>query len=91
MGGYGKLQYTPLKLILDVCSFPFLGVSMSDKDCYIDENDNFQCNERNMLKWYESAMKHIEEYKLPMEDIPFVVFLLGCEAALRCQQKEKVH
>ena len=61
------------------------------KACYLDKNGDFKCDQVAMQKWYTNALKHIEEVYIPEEDIPFIIFLMGCETALRCQEQETIH
>jgi len=62
-----------------------------NKDCFIDRNGLFQANEEAMATWFNQAISQIEKENPPDEAIPFLVFLMGCEAALRCQEIEIVH
>jgi hypothetical protein len=64
---------------------------MKKRECYIDENGVFQFNQDDMLLWFEDAMVQLEKAKPLEEQIPFMVFLMGCEASLRCQEKNTIH
>lgn len=64
---------------------------MIKKACYIDEEGKFRWDEEIMTQWYNEAMNQIEKVE-PQEitAIPFMVFLMGCETALRVQEKGKL-
>ena len=65
---------------------------MIKKACYIDEEGKFLWDEEIMTQWYNEAMNQIEKVE-PQEitAIPFMVFLMGCETALRVQEKENLN
>ena len=65
---------------------------MIKKACYIDEEGKFRWDEETMTQWYNEAMNQIEKVE-PQEitAIPFMVFLMGCETALRVQEKENLN
>ena len=58
---------------------------------FIDGQDRFRVDLEAMLPWYSEGAMHIQEVQPPEEDVPFLVFIFGCEAALRCQQIDEVH
>lgn len=58
---------------------------------FIDEEDRFQVNIEGMLPWFSACAEYIADTHPEEEEIPFLVFLFGCEAALRCQQIEEIH
>jgi hypothetical protein len=60
-------------------------------DCYIDDDGAFQVNKEAMVTWFNQAVLDLEVMKPPQEDLPFYIFLMGCEAALRCQEIDKIH
>ena len=64
---------------------------MNKKACYIDEDGVFKWDEDNMTEWFNAAMEQLEKIQPEIESIPFIVFLMGCEASLRLQEKEKLH
>tara|TARA_Y100000996_G_scaffold174689_2_gene135829 strand:+ start:121 stop:315 length:195 start_codon:yes stop_codon:yes gene_type:complete len=53
--------------------------------CYIDENDEFRSDVEKMSKWYNKAMETLDKMPVSNEEIPFLLFLMGAEAGLRCQ------
>tara|TARA_Y100001973_G_scaffold105545_1_gene179119 strand:- start:6061 stop:6255 length:195 start_codon:yes stop_codon:yes gene_type:complete len=53
--------------------------------CYIDENDEFRSDVEKMSKWYNQAMETLDKMPVSNEEIPFLLFLMGAEAGLRCQ------
>ena len=55
--------------------------------CFIDKNDNFCSDIDQMSKWYNHAMETINEMPVSNEEIPFLLFLMGAEAGIRCQDK----
>ena len=64
---------------------------MNKKGCYIDEDDVFRFDEEVMAKWYNDAMTQLDGKDFELHAIPFMVFLMGCEAALRVKDREKLH
>jgi hypothetical protein len=64
---------------------------MNKKGCYIDEDDYFRWDDDVMASWFNNAMKEIDGKELDMHNIPYMVFLMGCEAALRMKDMEKLH
>tara|TARA_Y100000356_G_C11005250_1_gene155485 strand:- start:21 stop:215 length:195 start_codon:yes stop_codon:yes gene_type:complete len=57
-------------------------------NCAIDENDEFKFNATEMSKWFNHAMDTIMEMHPNQDEVPFLLFLMGAEAALRCQNRE---
>jgi hypothetical protein len=41
--------------------------------------------------WYESAVEKIAELDVMDVEIPYLIFLMGAEAGLRCQKMDKLH
>ena len=65
--------------------------NMTKKGCYIDEKGYFKWDDDIMAKWFSNAMKEIERTEPEMEQIPYMVFLMGCEAALRLEEVDTLH
>jgi hypothetical protein len=61
------------------------------KACFINEKGDFIADHEKIHKWYATALASIEDMLLTDEEIPFVIFLMGCETALRCQEQETIH
>ena len=61
------------------------------KGCYIDENGVFQFDQEEMLLWFDQAMVQIEKSQPFEGQIPLMLFLMGCEASLRCQEQDTIH
>ena len=61
------------------------------KGCYIDNKGIFRFDEKEMATWFNQAMLEVDAFQPETQDIPFMVFLMGCEASLRCQEKETIH
>jgi hypothetical protein len=64
---------------------------MNTKGCYINDKGEFVWDDEHMSKWYNNAMKEIEKVEADLHAIPYMVFLMGCEAALRMREVEKLH
>ena len=73
------------------CDLPFRFKMERLKGCYIDKDDVFHYDEKEMLPWFKQAMSEISDMHPELESIPFLVFLMGCEAGLRCQETKKLH
>lgn len=58
---------------------------------WIDDKGSFQVDVDRMLPWFVTCASYVEEHAPDENEIPFLVFLFGCEAALRCQEIEEVH
>ena len=59
--------------------------------CFIDEQDRFRVDTEAIMPWFSACASHLADYQPDEDEIPFLVFLFGCEAALRCQQIDKIH
>lgn len=58
---------------------------------YIDEDDVFNYDPEILTPWFTECHNFLEEQKPDPEDVLFLIFLMGCEAALRCQQQDETH
>ena len=67
------------------------GHKIKTRAVYIDENDTFNYDPDVLMPWYKECHEFLESQNPDPEDVFFLIFLMGCEAALRCQQQEETH
>jgi hypothetical protein len=71
---------------------PFLPEDIKIKRAvYIDEDDVFNYDPEILSPWFTECHNFLENQNPDPEDVLFLMFLMGCEAALRCQQQDETH
>ena len=64
---------------------------LNEQTVHIDKDDQFVIDHDNFIKWFASLASTIFDQELEHHEIPYFIFCAGAEAALRCNQIEKVH
>lgn len=55
--------------------------------CFL-ENDSISIDVTGAAEWFEAAVQQLIESDVDEDEVPFLLFLCGAEAALRTQEDE---
>ena len=62
-----------------------------EKTVFIDDEDYYVINHERFFPWFTSVVATIFDQDMEQHEMPYYLFCAGAEAALRCQQIDKIH